>query len=188
MAEAREYLGNRSDQLDLVILDEHLMDGTGVELLEEGWFKDLAVLCVSSDTNPEIPGRSIKAGATFFLSKLQISEPLFEPLIRGIIDRNKIQQKLEEAKHNETVVETVRTLVSTLKHEIRNPLGVVLGATHLIKLSKDLSADQSKAVEMLEQSGKRINHVLDQLCEAVEIKRVNKANISVFHIPGDAEW
>jgi len=61
---AREFLSNsrRTKELgngptvefDLVILDEHLPDGRGTDLLAEGWFEGLAVLSVSSDNSPEI--------------------------------------------------------------------------------------------------------------------------------------
>lgn len=186
---ARQFLsGELIEQFDLVILDEHLPDGRGLELLKEGWFRNLAVLSVSSDTAPEIPGAALGAGATYFLSKTNISQPLFEPLVRGVIDRNRLQQELSKARVDSAVIDTVKTLVSTLKHEINNPLGAVLGAAYLLRNNPNCTPDQKHAAELVESSGQRIKYVLEQLVKAISVEPVNKANTTVFHIPGDEPW
>jgi signal transduction histidine kinase len=186
---ARDYLnGHDAQNFDLVIIDEHLPDGRGVELLSEGRFEGLAVLSVSSDPSPEIPGSLMQAGATYFLPKTSVSEPLFRPLVLGILDRNKLQRELTRARTERERAETVKTLVATLKHEINNPLGAVLGAAFLLRNSGDVTEDQKQAAELVESSGKRIKHVLDELCTAVAIEPVTKADHKVFHIPGDKPW
>lgn len=188
LAEAREHLSGGTDGYDIVILDEHLPDGRGVELLREGLFEGKAVLCVSSDPSPEIPGSTVREGAMYFLNKVEISEPLFEPLVQGIIDRASLQRELERARIDRAVLDTVNTLVATLRHEIKNPLGAVLGAAYLLRKSNAISDEQREAAELVESSGKRINHVLEQLCKAISVEKVNKGNHEVFHIPGDKEW
>lgn len=189
LASARDYFSkNKEAQIDLVILDQHLPDGRGIEFLSEGWFSDVAVLSMSSDTSPEIPGAAVQAGAAYFLSKTNISEPLFKPLVQGIIDRNRLQRELHKTKMNGVIVETVKTLVGTLRHEINNPLGAVLGAAYLLKTHQTASPEQKDAAELVESSGKRIKHVLDQLCQAIAVEPVQKAHQKVFHIPGDKPW
>ncbi|MCO6432294.1 MAG: response regulator [Deltaproteobacteria bacterium] len=186
---AREYLAQQeSIYFDLVMLDEHLPDGRGLDLLRERWFEELAVLSVSSDTAPEIPGEALKAGAAYFLSKNHLSAPLFEPLVRGVIDRNRLQRELSKAKLDSAIIDTVKTLVATLRHEINNPLGAVLGAAYILRNNENANAEQIQAAELVESSGKRIKHVLDQLSQAMSIERVSKAHQSVFHIPGDSPW
>lgn len=187
LQDARGFLSSSKERFDLVVLDEHLPDGRGVGLLTEGWFQDLAVLCVSSDTSPEIPGATLRAGAAYFLNKVQISEALFEPLVKGIIDRNIIQRQLSQAKIETAKLDTIRTLVATLRHEIKNPLGAVLGAAFLL-VKDSPNSEQRQAAELIESSGKRINNVLDQLCEAAQIEQTTKGQQEVFHIPGDKPW
>lgn len=177
-----------SPALDLVILDEHLPDGRGVELLGEGVFEGCAVLMISSDTDPEMPGASVQAGAAFFLNKTQVTDALFKPLVLGIIQRNRLQRALTEAKLKEVRLETVKTLVSTLRHEINNPLGAVMGAAYLIGTGKDSTPQQREIAELVESSGNRIKHVLDELCRAVELDAVTKGSQKVFHVPGDKPW
>ncbi|RMG41921.1 MAG: response regulator [Candidatus Dadabacteria bacterium] len=189
LASAREYLtGCDVRNFSLVILDQHLPDGKGLDFLAEGWFENLAVLSVSSDDAPEIPGQSLMAGATFFLNKSQISEPLFEPLIKGIVERNRLQHQVDQLKIDNAIMETVKTLVGTLRHEINNPLGAVLGAAYILNTSENASKEQKEAAQLVESSGKRIKHVLDELCKAMQLEPVKKADQTVFHIPGDAPW
>ncbi|MCB0339597.1 MAG: response regulator [Bdellovibrionales bacterium] len=185
---AREYFKSNEPQFDLVVLDQHLPDGRGLELLNEGYFSNFAVLAVSSDDAPEIPGATLQAGATYFLNKVQISEPLFKPLVLGLIDRNRLQRELESIKENSIRTDTIRTLVGTLRHEINNPLGAVLGAAYLMRTQDDTTSEQKQAAEVVESSGKRIKHVLDELCKAISIDEVTKAQEKVFHIPGDEPW
>lgn len=189
LAGAKAFIRGESTVIpDLVILDHHLPDGNGLSLLAEPELSDLAVLAVSSDDDPKIPGYSLKAGATYFLAKSRISEALFKPLVLGIIDRNRAVRELSALKRKETVMETVKTLIGTLRHEINNPLGAVLGATYIIKSAKGISPDTAEAVRLVEESGKRIKHVLDEIGKAVSLDEVVKANHKVFHIPGDEPW
>lgn len=189
LAKARQHLKDLTNfSFDLIVMDEHLPDGRGAEFIAEGWFPHQAVLSMSSDDAPEIPGSVIQAGATYFISKQHISEPLFRPLVRGIIDRNAIKKELEAARLNQTIIDTVKTLVGTLRHEINNPLGAVLGAAYVLQRNQSASPDQIEAANLVESSGKRIKHVLDELCKAIEMEPVTKANHKVFHIPGDKPW
>lgn len=189
LGQAREFLDKEPQiSFDLVILDEHLPDGRGIELLQEGRFQNLAVFSISSDTAPHIPGALMQAGAAYFLTKTSVSEPLFRPLVMGLIDRNKLQRELNEAQIKAAILETVRTLVGTLRHEINNPLGAVLGAAYLLRSQKAAAEEQMRAVELVESSGQRIKHVLEQLSETVELTPVTKASQKVFHIPGDKPW
>jgi len=189
LAQARAKLAELKPlQFDLVVMDEHLPDGRGADFIAEGWFESLAVLSMSSDEAPEIPGSAISKGATYFLGKTNISEPLFKPLVQGLIDRNRIQRQLDAARINSTIIDTVKTLVGTLRHEINNPLGAVLGAAYVLQRNQTASAEQKEAAGLVESSGKRIKHVLEQLCKAIEVEPVTKANHKVFHIPGDEPW
>jgi signal transduction histidine kinase len=175
-------------QFDLVILDQHLPDGRGTDLLQENFFIDYAVLCLSSDTDPTLPGQTILAGANYFLNKINISEPLFRPLVEALIERNQIHRELSRIRTQSAVMESVRTLVMTLKHEINNPLGAILGGAFLLHSGAQASEKQKQAAQLVEQSGQRIKTVLDQLCSAISLETVTKGGQVVYQVPGDAPW
>ena len=85
LTEAREHLANTEKEYSLAVLDQHLPDGMGSELAEHPALKNSAVLAVSADAAPELPGQAVEAGAKHFLGKRQISEPLFIPLVRALL-------------------------------------------------------------------------------------------------------
>ncbi len=187
--EARIYLkANGAKQFDLVILDQHLPDGQGLSLLQDGLFEDTAVLAVSSDDDPQIPGENLKAGAAFFLSKTHITQPLVKPLVLGIIDRNRLSRELSQARIQMAVMDSIKTLASTLQHEINNPLGAVLGGAFILKSMPNATPEQMEAADLVEQSGRRIKHVLEQIIEASSLEAINKSNTKVYQIPGDKRW
>lgn len=192
LAEARKLMSEPDQRPDLVIIDEHLPDGRGADFIGEGWFREIAVLSVSSDEAPEIPGSALGAGATYFLGKRSISEPLFKPLVQGVLERNRLQREVSDLKVKTAVMDSIKTLLHTLKHEINNPLGAVLGGAFLMRQLPGATDEQKEAANLVENSGKRIKHVLDQLSEAVEmsagLETVSKASQVVYHVPGDAPW
>ena len=189
LKEARAALDDPSNSFQLVVLDQHLPDGLGPTLFEHAKLREAAVLATSSDISPELAGNAVKSGAHHFLNKRQISEPLFIPLVEALIERKKLETQLLNAEIEKSRMESIQTLLATLQHEINNPLGGVLGATYLIKVGgSTLSEDQIEALKLIEQSGARIRHVLEQLCETAELLEVTKGHEKVFHVPGDPDW
>jgi DNA-binding NarL/FixJ family response regulator len=161
---AREFLSsNPSNTFDLVLLDHQLPDGYGITFLKEGWFGELAVLVVSSFDNPEMAGASLEAGAAYFLSKTQVTSELFHPLIRGLIERNRIQVQLQQHRLKEARLDAIKDLVQKLRHEVNNPLGAVLGSAHLLKTYKLSPETHQEALDRVELSGYRIKAVIDEL-------------------------
>ena len=71
VAQALDYLHQHSDEVDLILLDYFLPDGTGMDVLKEAkrMFPDIKVLLVSGeDNNPELDAM-IQAGLNGFVSK-----------------------------------------------------------------------------------------------------------------------
>jgi DNA-binding NarL/FixJ family response regulator len=189
LAEGRAHFADANNSApDLLILDHHLPDGVGLDLLQEEALQGIAVLAVSSDNDPKLPGSSMRAGATYFLSKNRVTEALFQPLVEGLIERNRLMRELQETRREALVVQTVRTLVDTLLHEINNPLGAILGGAYLLKNHQSISGDIKEASRLVEESGLRIKHVLDQLRSAISLQAVDKAEHTLFHVPGDKQW
>lgn len=187
LAAARKILDS-DKEFDLVVLDQHLPDGLGSELSEHPKVAQATVLAISADASPDLPGQAVKAGAQHFLGKHQVTEPLFIPLVEALLERKQLEARLFALKLKESKVDTIRTLLTTLRHEINNPLGAVLGGIYLIRNSGQLADDQKEAVALVEKSSNRIKHVIQQLCEAVELEQVQKAHEKVFQVPGDKPW
>ena len=189
LAEARLMLSkNKETPWDLVILDQNLPDGLGLTLLQEGYFKGISVLTISSDDSPNVPADHIQAGATFFLAKTAVWEPLFQPLVLAIMAKNKSERQYLEAQRRNVQIETVRTLVCTLKHEINNPLGAILGGAFIVSKNESWGENKIQATKIIEESAKRISIVLDEFSQLVDLELVDKSGSKVFQVPGDDKW
>lgn len=186
--EAKEFLTKTDLNFTFAVLDQHLPDGRGVELFEHPKIQNTAVLAVSSDKTPEIPATTLKAGAGHFLAKQQISEPLFIPLLQALIERKQLEEELFNSKVKQGKYDAIKLLLATLRHEINNPLGAVLGGSYLLKAKGTLDKDQQEALRLIEESGNRIKHVIQQLCDAAELEEVTKGKEQVFQVPGDPKW
>lgn len=188
LAAARTYLDDKSISYSLVILDQNLPDGPGASLFLHPRLQEAAVLAVSADEAPELPGNAVLAGAQHFLAKRQVSEPLFFPLVEALLERKRLEAELLKTKLKQSRLDTIRVLLGTLRHEINNPLGAVLGGAYLLKTSGQLETEQTDAIRLIEASGNRIKHVLNQLCETAELEEVTKGQEQVFQVPGDPAW
>jgi DNA-binding NarL/FixJ family response regulator len=178
----------KESPFDLLILDQHLPDGTGSDFLTDELIGDTPVLCMSSDNAPEIPATTLKQGARFFLSKNRVSESFFIPLTKSLIERAHFEKEMRSAIRSAEILESVRTLLRTLQHEINNPLGALFGATYVLQSSEGSDEDRKKALELVQKSSTRIKHVLDKLSETAELETVSKATETLYQIPGDPSW
>ncbi len=172
----------------IVILDQHLPDGLGHELFDHPKLQAAAVLAVSADSGPEVPARAVRAGAQHFLGKKQISEPLFIPLLEAVMERKRLEGEVLLSETRKARIETIKVLLSTLRHEINNPLGAVLGGAYLLRAGDALNDEQKNALRLIEESGNRIKHVITELCEAADLEEVTKGKEQLFQVPGDPRW
>lgn len=188
LREARSYFqSGGAKETELSVIDQHLPDGHGTSLLAEGWCNSHATILVSADDTPQLAGQSIEAGAQFFLSKKEISQRLFVTLVKGLIERNNLQKQLAESRLNEAVAAKVKTLLNTLRHEILNPLGTVIGAMYIIEESGSLTPAQLEAASLVVEGGERIKEVLTKLCEAVaadklQLNETSQGETTIFNL------
>ncbi len=188
IAEAKAFLDGEPEKFDFAIIDQHLPDGLGYQLASHPAFNETTVLAVSSDDAPELPGQTVLAGAQHFLGKRQVTTPLFIPLLEALVERRLLESKLRASELSAAKMKTIRTLIATLRHEINNPLGAVIGATYLLRQGAELDSKQREALTLIDSSSGRIKNILEQLCDAAELEEVLKAQEEVFQIPGDAHW
>ena len=186
---AKKLLENQpQDFFQLVLLDQHLPDGMGPELLSHPNLQYVPVLALSAEDQPELPVAAISAGAHHFLSKRELSSSLFPKLLDAVMAKSALERSLLKTRLEKEKLATVRRLVETLQHEVNNPLGAVIGASYLVKSSKNLSQDQQQAVALIEKSSTRIKQVMTALADAVTLEEVEKGGEKVFQVPGDPEW
>lgn len=82
---------------------------------------------------------------------------------------HKREKEILEHEYNiqlkETQIQTLHEVIMTLKHEINNPLAIILGYTRLLK--KTITEPESvKKIDEIEVASQRINHALKEFSAA----------------------
>lgn len=82
---------------------------------------------------------------------------------------HKREKELIEHEHNihlkETQIQTLHEVIMTLKHEINNPLAIILGYTRLLK-KQVTDPETVKKIAEIETASQRINHALKEFSAA----------------------
>lgn len=75
----------------------------------------------------------------------------------------------------ETQIQTLHEVITTLKHEINNPLAIILGYTRLLKKNIP-DVEMVKKVEEIEMASQRINHALKEF-SAAQVYEVSQSPV-----------
>lgn len=79
------------------------------------------------------------------------------------------EREIMEHQHDiqlkETQIKTLHEVIMTLKHEINNPLAIILGYIRLLKKG-NADADSLKKLDEIETASQRINHALKEFSAA----------------------
>lgn len=103
-------------------------------------------------------------------------------LVKIIELRERLHQKereMLEKQHDielkETQIQTLHEVIMTLKHEINNPLAIILGYIRLLR-KQVTDSDAIKKIEEIENASQRINHALKEF-SAAQVYEVNDSPV-----------
>ncbi|MCK9409289.1 MAG: histidine kinase dimerization/phospho-acceptor domain-containing protein [Bacteriovoracaceae bacterium] len=92
---------------------------------------------------------------------------------------HKREKEILEHEYNiqlkETQIQTLHEVIMTLKHEINNPLAIILGYTRLLKKSVS-EPDAVKKINEIEVASQRINHALKEF-SAAQVYEVSESPV-----------
>lgn len=92
---------------------------------------------------------------------------------------HKRERELMEKQHDinlkETQIQTLHEVIMTLKHEINNPLAIILGYIRLLKKGNP-DTDAVKKLDEIEVASQRINHALKEF-SATEVYEVTASPV-----------
>ncbi len=145
---AREAIGR--DRYEVCILDYQLGDKTGLDLLKEvdGKGPAVPVIFLTGHSDYGLDVEAMRAGASDYLVKGQISPDLLERSIRYAIERKRLENQLRQSHK----MEALGTLAGGIAHDFNNILAAIIGFT-------ELAADHA-------QDGSREKHHLTRIIEA----------------------
>ena len=130
---AMEAIGSKNH--DVCLLDYHLGDHDGLEILREATEKgyDIPIILLTGQGSYAVDMEAMHMGASDFLEKSQLDPTVLERSIRYAISRKRLEGQIRESSR----LASIGQLAADVAHEINNPLTSVLGYSQLL-MAQDL--------------------------------------------------
>lgn len=168
---------------DLILLDVLMPGMNGFEvcrkLKENKATRDIPVIFMTSldDTNNKI--RGFQVGAVDYVTKPFQQEEVMARITTHLILR-RLQQHLRQknaelARANAELEERnqeLDTFAQTVAHELKNPLGLVMGFAEIIAKEGSLPEDLRKLLEVIAKSGRKMRSIINELLLLAGMRKV----------------
>ena len=173
---------------DVILLDYRLGTRSGIELLREAQAHRCSgpIILLTGQGQSRTDLEALDAGADDYLEKSGLTAAILERSIRyalaqrlseATLEHKVIERTEELAKANEALREADRRkdeFLSTLGHELRNPLAPILNALEIIRLCGDNAEAVTQQRERLERQVKQMVRLVDDL---LDVSRVSTGKL-----------
>lgn len=173
---------------DVILLDYRLGTRSGIELLREAQAHRCSgpIILLTGQGQSRTDLEALDAGADDYLEKSGLTAAILERSIRYALAQrlseasleHKVIERTEElAKANEALREADRRkdeFLSTLGHELRNPLAPILNALEIIRLCGDNAEAVTQQRERLDRQVKQMVRLVDDL---LDVSRVSTGKL-----------
>ena len=183
----------RVSQSDLVLLDQHLPDTTGLELLPRLLSRPdpPAVIMITGEGTEELAASSLRLGADDYLAKgarlAEMLPPVVERARRNRMlraTRSEVEQELIRAERLVAVGE----MTVTLHHELNNPLMAALAEIDLLLAEEAVTAPVAHAIDRVRDALLRMRDIVKR---AGELRRADAsaylAGLRMIDLTGSGE-
>jgi DNA-binding response OmpR family regulator len=164
---AREAL-HLAEEVDLVLLDHQLPDGTGLSLLPalRAMHKQPAVIMVTGHGDEALAANALRAGAHDYLIKDGSLPGLLPEVIEHARRNRALQEALAAAERDLVHAErlaAIGQLAVTVSHNVNNPLMAAFAEAELLLADKSLSPEHRGSVGSIRAALLRISEILQQV-------------------------
>lgn len=192
LADAVQFLAR--DPVDVVALDLMLPDSSGLAGLETltTAAPRTPIVVLTAHTDERMALEALSRGAQDYLFKGQFEHTLLVRTMRYAIERHRNKAKLEEvsaeliAKNAELaqLVEQKNRFLGIAAHDLRNPLGVILGYTDLM-LTGDAGSINEEQAEILAVVNSSVEFMLGLINDLLDFSMIQAGALRLDLRPTD---
>ena len=156
---ARRSINSR--KFDCVILDYRLPDGDGTELISDLAQKYIPCILLSAQGSDRVASEAFKLGCNDYLIKGEIGRGSLLDSIDAVIEKAKHTMAYERNR------ESLESFVQTVAHDLKAPLSVIIGQSHMIQddVKKENFSKLGHEIDYVIKAGNEMHHLLDALLE-----------------------
>lgn len=158
--ELYNLLSDNTHLIDIIFLDYYIGVENGIDLLKVIRKENKApVIMLTGSGGEEIAVECMKEGAMDYIPKDTLPDVDISKIIQLAIDKWIIERERNQ-------------LLGIAAHELRSPIGVILGYTDILKTGAE--PDKHERAEIYNIIYERSNHVLNIINELLDITRIDK--------------
>jgi signal transduction histidine kinase len=171
----------RAGGVDIVLLDLGLPGSSGIETAQQLLQQapaTLTLIVLSGLSDEEVAVQALQAGAQDYLIKGQVNAPLLARAIRYARGRAQADDALREAGRQieaalqkaERASQAKSRFLATISHDLRTPLGGILGFTQLLQGDSSLTDGQRRSVDTIRHSGEHLLALINDILDLAKIE------------------
>lgn len=180
--EAIDYL--KKQQFDCCFFDYLLPDTNGIELVlkaREMEF-DAPIIVITSQTDPELGGKAISAGASNYITKSLVNEEAISLLVRNSLNLQRVENELKEARAEaERLAEVKQNFLANMSHEIRTPMNAIIGFSRLL-LDNNLDKASMDYAQSIYSSAENLLVIINDI---LDFSKIESGKLSIEKIDFD---
>ncbi|PRZ21241.1 MULTISPECIES: response regulator [Flavobacterium] len=166
----KEFTDNPTkDNINLILLDLHLPDLSGLELIQKIIAENVQVpvIILTGYTDLYLAKDSLKLGIDDFLVKDEVTPSILHKSIEFAFSRS------QYVMHIEAQNEKLRKIAWTQSHVVRAPLARILGIINLIETEKEKLDDLMFWLKQLRISSNEMDAVVKKITEEAQEIQLN---------------
>jgi signal transduction histidine kinase len=169
-AEALRLALTTEAHLDAILLDNGLLDMTGLDVLTQLREADVLtpIIIITGQGSEQIAVEALRRGASDYIVKSAAGNEIFPTVVQRAIERDYLRRRTDqlETEHVRFArMAAIGEVAAGIAHEIRNPMTIISGMATLIRDNFDKLPPEElrQCVHTIADNCMRLNHVLDEV-------------------------